>query len=56
MRLGRCCANARKAYHTATRYMLRVDITNAQFNILAAKLELLKFEVEALEKVVSGVG
>ena len=49
--LERCCANARKAYQTATRYMLRADASDGQFNAFAAKLELLKFEVEALEKV-----
>ena len=48
--LERCCLNARKAYQTATRYMLHADATDEQFNSLAAKLELLKLQVEALEK------
>jgi len=45
-----CCNKARRAYDTATRFLIRVRLSDVEFNRLTAKLERLKFDVESLEQ------
>ena len=45
----RCISNARTAYNAASRFMLKAEMSNAEFATFTANLEEVKFEVEALE-------
>jgi len=45
----RCTRHARTAFNSATRFMLKAKMSNAEFAIFSAKLEEMKFTLEALE-------
>ena len=46
---SRCVRYARKAYNSATRFMLKAGMDNTEFATFSANLEEVKFAVETLE-------